>query len=52
MRQPVSSESRDRLWPIAITVGLLVVIFVNVAFIYIAVSGADEVVPSYATEER
>jgi hypothetical protein len=28
------------------------VVFVNVAFIYIAVSGADEVVPSYATEER
>jgi len=27
-------------------------ILVNVVFIYIAVSGADEVVPSYLTEER
>ena len=36
----------------AIIGGLLLVVFVNAAFIWIAVSGADEVVPSYATEER
>lgn len=40
------------MWPAAIIGGLLLVVFVNVAFIWIAVSGADEVVPSYATEER
>jgi hypothetical protein len=43
---------RDRLWPILITVGLIFVILVNAVFIYIAVSGADDVVPSYFTEER
>jgi hypothetical protein len=31
---------------------MLLVILVNVAFIYIAVSGADQVVPSYLTERR
>ncbi|HSM06124.1 MAG TPA: hypothetical protein VK858_16010 [Longimicrobiales bacterium] len=39
-------------WPLAIVVGLLVVVGVNLTFIYIAVSGADEVVPSYVEEER
>ena len=42
----------SRLWPIGITIGLILVILVNVAFIYIAVSGADGVVPSYNTEPR
>jgi hypothetical protein len=35
-----------------ITVGLVLVSLVNAVFIYIAVSGADDVVPSYITEER
>jgi hypothetical protein len=43
---------KSRLWPIAITVGLIFVILVNLAFIYIAVTGADEVMPSYFTEPR
>ena len=42
----------SRLWPILITVGLVLVILVNALFIFIAVSGADQVVPSYHTEER
>jgi hypothetical protein len=33
-------------------VGLALVFLVNGIFIYIAVKGADEVVPSYLTEER
>lgn len=41
-----------RLWPALITIGLLFVILVNAVFIYIAVSGADDVVPSYFTEKR
>ena len=41
-----------RLWPILITLGLVFVILVNALFIYIAVSGADDIVPSYLTEER
>lgn len=42
----------ERRWPIAIIIGILVVMFVNFGFIYIAVSGADEVVESYTAEER
>jgi len=42
----------SRLWPTLIILGLTLVILVNLAFIYVAVSGADEVVPSYETEER
>ncbi len=39
-------------WPIGIAVGLVLMILVNLAFIFIAVRGADEVVPSYQTEPR
>jgi hypothetical protein len=46
------SDGKGRLWPIIIIVGLILVIVVNGIFIYIAVSGADDVVPSYTTEER
>lgn len=46
-------KKRDDLrWPIAIIVGLLLMILINLAFIFIAVRGADEVVPSYQTEPR
>lgn len=44
--------SRDWLWPASITLALLFVILVNLGFIYVAVSGADEVVESYETESR
>jgi len=44
--------SRDQLWPVLITAGLVLVIAVNAIFIYIAVSGADEVVPSYESGQR
>jgi hypothetical protein len=43
---------KSRLWPMIITVGLVIVMVVNFLFIYIAVKGADAVVPSYNTEER
>ena len=46
------TRSKDRRWPVGIALGLLLIILVNLAFIYIAVSGADEVVPSYKTEPR
>jgi hypothetical protein len=45
-------ERSDRLWPTVIIIGLVLVGLVNGIFIYIAVSGADDVVPSYVTEER
>lgn len=44
--------SRDQLWPAIIIVGLALVLVVNAVFIYIAVSGADEVVPSYNAGQR
>lgn len=46
------AEAKSWLWPLAITLGLLMVIAVNVGFAVVAVSGADEVVESYITEER
>jgi hypothetical protein len=39
-------------WPTAIVVALVVVVALNAAFIWIAVSGQDPVVPSYSTEAR
>jgi hypothetical protein len=42
----------DLRWPIGIAIGLALVILVNLAFIYIAVSGADDVAPSYQSEPR
>ncbi len=53
--EPTAPENRrkdSRVWPILITVGLVVMILVNAFFIFIAVSGADDVVPSYLSEER
>lgn len=52
-RAPVTIDLRsDRVWPLAIVVALLIVAAVNAAFIWVAVSGADDVVPSYFTEDR
>ena len=34
--------TRDHVWPIGITIALLLVVAVNVAFIVIAVRGQDE----------
>jgi hypothetical protein len=42
----------ERQWPVAIIVGLLIVILVNAIFIFVAVSGQDEIAPSYYTEPR
>lgn len=42
----------DHVWPISITLGLLVVVAVNAAFIVVAVGGADEVAESYEAGER
>ncbi|MDP2958229.1 MAG: FixH family protein [Longimicrobiales bacterium] len=44
--------TRDRIWPWAIAIALALVVLVNAVFIYIAVTGADEVVPSYNQGER
>jgi len=44
--------SRDQVWPAIIIIGLTIMVLVNAAFIWIAVSGADEVVPSYNAGQR
>jgi hypothetical protein len=42
----------SRRWPVAIVLGLLLVVLVNVALAWIAVAGADPVVGTYATPVR
>ena len=44
--------TRDHVWPVAITIALLVVVAVNVVFIVLAVGGQDEVESSYVAGER
>jgi hypothetical protein len=39
-------------WVIGIIIGLAFVAIANAVFIYVAVKGADPVVPSYSTEPR
>jgi len=47
------ARRRDqRIWPIALIVGMLIVILMNAVFIWIAVSGRDTVVDTYQTETR
>lgn len=48
----VESRSAWSPWPLGIIIGFVVLILVNAAFIFIAVKGADPVVPSYNTEQR
>ena len=44
--------SRDLVWPVAVVLFLVTVVVVNLAFIWVAVDGQDEVAPSYVTGER
>ena len=48
----MNAKTSSWLWPVAITLGLLAVIVVNVGFAVVAITGADQVVESYLTEER
>jgi len=40
------------VWPVIIVAALVLVMVVNAVFIYIAVTGADEVAPSYVAGQR
>ena len=50
MAQP--DRRRVSPWVVAIIVGFAIIFAANAAFIYIAVTGADPVVSSYARERR
>lgn len=41
-----------RAWPLGIALGLLVVVVVNFAFVYIATQNAPQVESSYETVDR
>ena len=43
---------RDMAWPVGLAVALAVVVLVNMVFIWVAVTGADPVAPSYVAGER
>ena len=47
-----AKPGRDHLWPWLLAIGLALVMLVNGIFIWIAVSGADEVAPSYTQGDR
>jgi hypothetical protein len=52
--QSAADDARPRRspWIIGIVIGFALVVLVNAGFIYLAVKGADTVVPSYHTEGR
>ena len=47
-----AATARRSPWLLAIITGLVIMALVNFAFIYVAVRGADDVVPSYNLEPR
>jgi hypothetical protein len=49
---PVPGGPRRSPWIVGIVVGLVLMVVVNLVFIYIAVSDADAIVPSYHLEHR
>jgi hypothetical protein len=48
----MTATRESRRWPLAIGLGLLAVVLINIAFAWIAVRGADPVVSTYATPAR
>jgi hypothetical protein len=51
LTQETKASGRSN-WVIGIIIGLAFVAIANAVFIYVAVKGADPVVPSYSTEPR
>jgi hypothetical protein len=45
-------QARKSPWVVGIIIAFVVVALVNAGFIYVAVKGADQVVPSYNAEQR
>jgi hypothetical protein len=51
-REGRSMEKKRSPWVVGIVIGFVVMALMNAVFIYIAVKGADQVVPSYIIEDR
>ncbi len=49
---PVPTRRDRLLWPVVLAIAFAVVVAVNAMFIYLALSGSDDVVPSYHSEPR
>jgi hypothetical protein len=45
-------KNRRSPWVTGIIIGFVVMLLMNAVFIYVAVKGRDQIVPSYAAEER
>jgi hypothetical protein len=45
-------NTTDHRWPIGLLIGFALMILVNAAFVWVALSGRDPVVESYVTEPR
>lgn len=53
MAQPINPPAKsDMTWPLALSFAFAVLIAWNATFIYLAVSNADPVDPSYELEPR
>jgi len=49
---PDQTRREALIWPVGLAIAFAVVLAVNAFFIYVAVSGSDDVVPSYYSEPR
>jgi hypothetical protein len=47
-----AATAGGRRWVLGVVLGLMLIVLVNFVFIYIAVSDADQIVPSYQLEHR
>lgn len=49
---PTEAPRRRSPWPMAIAIGLGIVVLMNAVFIYVALSNTDPIAPSYSQEHR
>ncbi len=47
-----TTNQGDFRWPVGLIIGLVIVVLVNLAFIFIVVADADDASSAYSEEER